>query len=52
MDAGEIYPEDGVESRESVIRSRVDKSNFPIAGNGTPDKLSDRRHGTDPPKNE
>src|SRR5712691_9805531 len=52
ISSGEIYPEGGTKSKERVTRSRVDKSSFPIAGNGMPHKLSDRRRGADPPKNE
>ena len=43
---GEMFPEDGMNPREIVTRSQVDKSSFPIAGNGIPHKISDRRRGT------
>src|SRR6266850_4154808 len=49
---GEMYPEWGILERERVTRSVVDKSSFPIPGNGMPLNRITCRHGADPPKNE
>jgi hypothetical protein len=50
--SGEIYPELGISQRCRVTRSVVDKSSFPIPGNGMPSNRILRRRGVDPPKNE
>src|SRR6266850_3046628 len=47
-----MYPEWGISQRYRVTRSVVDKSSFPIPGNGMPLKEIVRRRGADPPKNE
>ena len=49
---GEMYPEWGIIQNSRKSRSLVDKSSFGNAGNGMRIKLSDRRRGADPPKNE
>ena len=49
---GEMYPEWGIIQRSRKTRSLVDKSRFGSAGNGMRIKVSDRRRGADPPKNE
>ena len=50
--SGEINPEWGISKRERLTRSVVDKSSFPIPGNGMPSNQVVRRLGADPPKNE
>src|SRR6267154_38976 len=50
--SGEMYPEGGIVERESSARLGADKRSFGIPGNGTYSKISDRRLGADPPKNE
>jgi hypothetical protein len=48
----DMYPEPGISSRRSVIRSVVDKSSFWGTGNGMPYKSSDRKRGANPPRND
>jgi hypothetical protein len=48
----EINPESGNSKRQSSTRSLVDKRNVDNPGNEISCKVSDRRHGADPPKNE
>ena len=52
--SGEMIPDFGISSRQSVTRSVVDKRSFPNAGNGNgmPLNWSDRRRGADPLRNE
>jgi len=49
---GEIHPNSGISTRASETRPLVDKSIFGINGNENLVKLSVRRRGADPPRNE